>query len=87
MYLGIDLGSSFIKFACMDSENSIMHHIKRAFTVRINTCSSSKYEYDINYIIKKIEHYINEAMALYSIEGIIFSTQMHGFILRNNKKS
>ncbi|NOU66077.1 hypothetical protein GC096_18740 [Paenibacillus sp. LMG 31461] len=82
-YLGIDIGSSFIKSALLDTTR-----LQISGTVKIPTpgpLPNDKnyiFELDPHIIVKMITTMIEERVKLEGpIEGILLSTQMHGFVL------
>lgn len=81
MYIGIDFGSSFVKAALID--NGVKKTIKKR-TVRATTDRQYKYEYDVGDMLGFAKKSIDEFSRIEKIDGIILSTQMHGFILEKN---
>ena len=81
-YLGIDIGSSFIKAALLDiyTEKAIFHYILPAVD-RLNSDDPHKFELDANEIVDKVKEIIHGALEKdEDIKGILISTQMHGFV-------
>ncbi len=81
MFLGIDIGSSFIKYALLEKNKSLRG------TGRIETPPfkdsgfTDVKEYDPEKLFQSVKKIIDEMISSYNIEGVLFSTQMHGMIL------
>lgn len=85
MYIAIDAGSSFLKFALLEVSGSGVSIIEkeRQAVVRAATEFGYKYEYDAAAIANGARGYIDRAAARYPIEGILITTQMHGAVLKD----
>lgn len=82
MYIGIDFGSSFLKFACIHASGDVFN-IRRIPTIRAEL-EAVRAEYCLPTMIEAIRTYIDEAIASgEAVEGILISTQMHGYVLRS----
>lgn len=87
MYLGIDIGSSFIKSALLDAGTGEVRDVekKRAPEFIPNTNPLIK-ENDPEEIFDLVKRIIDlRAGVLQNIEGVLFSTQMHGFLLTDER--
>lgn len=83
VYLGIDIGSSFIKAAAFEMETcrSILHHTFPS-SKRLDNPDPKKYELDAQALVDTVREIIHQVMEKTGrIDGIILSTQMHGFVL------
>ncbi|MDF2723886.1 MAG: hypothetical protein K0Q59_3561 [Paenibacillus sp.] len=82
-YIGIDIGSSFIKAAILDTENRAIRDVTRLPTPeRLPAPNSSIYEVDVVSIMRSVTAMIDQcADKRGPIAGILLSTQMHGFVL------
>ncbi len=88
-YLGIDIGGSFIKSAVLDTQKFKVREIKKIkspdFIPSTNTLIKENNPDEILEAIKQIIYgYIKSNDK---IEGIFFSTQMHGFILMDEQNN
>lgn len=81
MYLAIDVGSTYIKFAVLDIHKIEIIKSSKIEPKRIIKDNKRFFEYDVQDMFLNIKSYIDRALIHYKIKGIIFSTQMHGFIL------
>lgn len=84
-YLGIDIGSSFIKVILFDiyDQKAIFHYTLPSVE-RLNSDSIHKFELDANKIVNKVKEIINDALEKSeNIDGILICTQMHGFVFDN----
>jgi sugar (pentulose or hexulose) kinase len=81
-FLGIDLGSSFIKAAVLD--------LDEGFILASSSCPAPDFistrgferEIPVDELAGKTGSLIAQALSQYRLEGIVFSVQMHGFELR-----
>jgi sugar (pentulose or hexulose) kinase len=81
-FLGIDLGSSFIKAAVLDlDEGTILASSSRPAPDFIST-SGPEREIPVDELAGKAGSLIGQALSQYRLEGIVFAVQMHGFELR-----
>lgn len=85
-YLGIDMGTSFIKSAVLDLEENQITDINRRKAPDPTTASDSlRKEYEITAIADIVKHLIKKHLSSdRRIAGIVFATQMHGFVLMNS---
>ncbi|NOU66072.1 hypothetical protein GC096_18715 [Paenibacillus sp. LMG 31461] len=82
-YLGIDVGSSFIKAALLDTSNQqVMDITKQPTPKRIPNDNMNIYEVNVRSIVDCVKSMIIEHISKRGpVAGILFSTQMHGFVL------
>lgn len=81
-YLGIDIGSSFIKAALLDiyTQKAIFHYTLQSVE-RLNSDNPHKFELDADKIVNKVKEIIEGALEKNeNIHGVLISTQMHGFV-------
>ncbi|MBD5395720.1 MAG: hypothetical protein HDR71_15990 [Lachnospiraceae bacterium] len=81
-YIGIDLGSTYIKSALLNIEEGRVEKYNRyKMPSRIQNRKDCYYEISALEILKSILYQVDELAREYSgIRGIILSTQMHGFV-------
>ncbi len=81
--IALDIGSSFIKSAVLDTQAGTLSHKTRAKTPeRLPHDLSAYFEIDAEEIYQTVKALIDEQRQKEpGIEAILFSTQMHGFIL------
>ncbi len=77
MYLAIDLGSSFIKSALLDTDNKRISDIRK----KAAQTAKGKSELSIAELAAAVSDIIERYCLEYEIEGIVFSSQMHGVML------
>lgn len=82
MYVGIDFGSSFLKFAQL-SEDGQIRNVHRLPTLRSGN-EAQRAEYLLSPMIDAVHRYIDDTIAAADepVRGILISTQMHGYVLR-----
>ncbi len=82
MVIGIDFGSSFLKFAQLGDDGSVAD-IRRMPTRRVSSPDPRRAEYALAEMMEAAQAYIDTVMERGTIPtGILISTQMHGFVLR-----
>lgn len=84
-FLGIDLGTSFIKGAVLDLETRRLEHVQRApFPPALPNSNPLFCEYDPAAVVAAAQGLIGR-MAPFcpNCEGIVMSSQMHGLVLTN----
>lgn len=83
MYVGIDIGSSFVKSAVLDTEKFAVGEIRKiAVPGFVPNPNPLVRENDPNAILDAVRRLIDWNVSKHnSIEGVLFSTQMHGFVL------
>ena len=92
MYLGVDIGSSFIKVAILDTGRSQVRNVTKVETPAFLPAPNPLYreispEQTLAAVRTLIDWYLERSDRgdledhEHRIEGILFSTQMHGFLL------
>lgn len=86
-FIGIDLGTSFIKGAVLDVEARRLEHIQRiSFPDQLADSNPLHCEFDPNEIVAAVRTLVNElTIHAPSCEGIIMCSQMHGMVLMNER--
>lgn len=86
-FLGVDLGTSFIKGAVLNLDKRQLDHIRRApFPEPVATWDPLRCEYDANEIVSAVRTLIAELAAhARDCEGVVMCTQMHGLVLMNDR--
>lgn len=86
-FLGIDIGTSFIKGAILDLDQQQLRHIRRiAFPDQIVTENPFLCEFDPDRIVTVVMQLIRSlATEMADCEGIVMCSQMHGMVLVNKK--
>jgi sugar (pentulose or hexulose) kinase len=86
-FLGVDLGTSFIKGAVLNLEKRQLEHVRRApFPEPVATGDPLHCEYDPNEIISVVRTLIDElAVHAPDCAGVVMCTQMHGLVLMNDR--
>ena len=82
-YLAIDIGSSFLKYAVLDLQNRKIGLINRIPAPEPSMQKGTRYEIRPEEIWKMIQKAIRQISKEVKLSGIVFSTQMHGFLLEN----
>lgn len=85
VYLGIDIGTSFIKSGLLDTEKMEIKNIieKKTPSMLLNSDpKASEYDADMisNIVLQIIQSFVGISDHQ-KLDGILFSTQMHGFVL------
>lgn len=85
--IGIDLGTSFLKGAILNTETLRPEHVEREpFPEPLPGLPAVFREYDVEAIVASVKALIARLGRLASpCEGILFSTQMHGFVLTDER--
>ncbi len=82
MYIGIDIGSSYIKSAFLDVKKNRVSDVARVKTPDfLPNMNPGAKEYMPTKLYNIVKREIDQRMGLQSIEGILIATQMHGFVL------
>jgi sugar (pentulose or hexulose) kinase len=84
VYLGIDIGSSFIKAAAFEMETcrSILHTTFPS-SKKLDHPNPKYFEMDAQALVDTVRELIRNVMEKTGrIDGIVLSTQMHGFVFR-----
>lgn len=81
-YIGVDLGSTFIKAVLLDLDNQkIVSQKKYRAPDKLKNTNLRKFEIPAGEFVKKVKALLDEYTRNYSdVEGMIISTQMHGFV-------
>jgi sugar (pentulose or hexulose) kinase len=84
-FLGIDLGTSFIKGAVLDLARCELAHVRRRpFPEAVPTGDPLRCEFSPQSILTAFRGLIQELAALApDCEGVVICTQMHGLVLMN----
>ncbi len=85
-FLGIDLGTSFIKGAVLDLETRQLGHVRRIpFPAQVENVGPSHCEFDAGAIVAAVRTLIEElAPRAPDCEGLVMCSQMHGLVLMND---
>lgn len=84
-YLALDLGSSFIKAALLDTaENSIFAAQKMPSPPRLPG-PPTRHEVDAHLLWANVEALVDTYARAHRLDGILLCTQMHGFLLADDK--
>jgi len=81
MYLGIDLGSTFLKSSLLNTELGTVTALDSRATPAFLPLTEGRREIDIEELAQEVAALIDAAMAEHPIKGVLFSVQMHGFML------
>jgi sugar (pentulose or hexulose) kinase len=85
-FIGIDLGTTFIKGAVLNLETREIHHVRRTpFPPQVEKAAPLACEFDPDDILKAVRTLLAE-LALHApdCEGIVMCAQMHGMVLMND---
>jgi sugar (pentulose or hexulose) kinase len=86
-FIGIDLGTSFIKGAVLDLDSRQLQHVQRiSFPEPLVSESPLYCEFDPGEILTAVRGLINE-LAPYArdCEGVVMCSQMHGMVLMDDR--
>lgn len=81
--LAIDVGSSFLKSAILDLDGKRILQGDSSPTPGFVTLPPERKEIPMDKLTAAVKDLIDRAAANYKLEGIVFSVQMHGFMLFN----
>jgi len=87
-FLGIDLGTSFIKGAVLNLDTRQLEHVHRTpFPDPVATGNALQCEYDPQEILTAVRKLTHD-LAPYApdCEGVVMCTQMHGLVLMNDRR-
>ena len=85
-YLALDIGSSFIKYALIDLDKKKIGEVGREPAPQPCIRTESRYEISSEAIWKIVEEIITKTVKHESdLRGIVFCTQMHGFLIANDR--
>jgi sugar (pentulose or hexulose) kinase len=85
-FLGVDLGTTFIKGAVLNLETRQLAHVRRMpFPEQLPGANSLLCEFDPHEIVAGVRTFIDE-LALHApdCEGIVMCSQMHGMVLMDD---
>ncbi len=87
-FIGIDLGTSFIKGAVLNLETRELQHVQRTpFPRQLENTAPLACEFDPNEILTAVRRLIAElAPHAPDCEGIVMCSQMHGMVLMNGRR-
>ena len=86
-FLGIDLGTSFIKGAVLNLESRQLAHIRRVpFPEQLSDANLLLCEFDPHDVVAAVRTFVDE-LALHApdCEGIVMCSQMHGMVLMDDR--
>jgi len=86
-FLGIDIGTSFLKGAVLDPEAHTLRHVHRmAFPPPLIHQAPGHCEYDPSAVVNAVGALISELAAQApDCEGLVMCSQMHGMVLRDSR--
>ncbi|TFG71631.1 MAG: hypothetical protein E4H27_04230, partial [Anaerolineales bacterium] len=86
-FIGIDIGTSFIKAAVLDADALSIKHIRRiAFPDPLPDLPPLYKEYDPNAVLSAVQHLLDDLLARAAdCEGIVMCSQMHGLIFATER--
>jgi len=84
-YLALDLGSSFVKAAILDTKKEIIHSRQKIPSLPKLPGEETRYEIDSELLWGQVKKMIDGYIEFQGMpDGILLSTQMHGFVLTDN---
>ncbi len=83
-YLLFDIGSSYIKFAIADIQTKKIINTKRINMLKNMSTNENRYEIDSEALFHFIKNEIDSYIDSYEPQGILFSTQMHSYVIGND---
>ena len=86
-FIGIDLGTTFIKGAVLNLETRHLHHVRRIpFPPQLENTAPLACEFDPEEILAAVRRLIAElAPHAADCEGIVMCAQMHGMVLMDSR--
>ena len=86
-FVGIDIGTSFIKGAVLDTKTGQLAHSRRfPFPAPVSGLDPLRYEVDPSHILIAIKELLTELVnRAGECEGIVMCAQMHGMVLMNDR--
>jgi sugar (pentulose or hexulose) kinase len=86
-FIGIDLGTTFIKGAVLNLETQQLHHVRRTpFPPQLPNTPPLACEFDPNQILAAVRALIAElAPHAPDCEGLVMCAQMHGMVLMDSR--
>lgn len=83
LFIGIDIGASFVKGALLDTKKVEIRDIKKLPTPAPSQ-SSNRFEVDANKYLASVKKILNSYLSYAHIDGIVLSSQMHGMVLTDS---
>lgn len=85
-FIGIDLGTTFIKGAILDLEKRELRHVRRTpFPAQLEKTAPLACEFDPAEILNAVRSLLSElATHAADCEGVVMCAQMHGMVLMNS---
>ena len=80
-FLGIDIGSSFLKSSVLNLSERKIEASGSLPTPPFAELPPARREIPIHALTDAVRQLIHQAAAAYPLEGVVFSVQMHGFML------
>lgn len=86
--IALDIGSSFLKSAVLDTEaNTLTNKTRTPTPARLKGETPSCFELDADLLYQGVTGLVDEQIdRTPEVKGILFSTQMHGFVLTRDGK-
>ncbi len=83
LFLAVDIGSSYIKSALLDTDSMAITEVKKISSPRrLPNTNPYAYEVDAAALYQTIEEIITQYLDRYqSVSGVLMSTQMHGCVI------
>ena len=81
--IALDIGSSFLKSAVLDTEaNTLVHKTRTPTPARLANEDAACFELDADLLYQGVIGLVDDQIEKEpEVKGILFSTQMHGFVL------
>jgi sugar (pentulose or hexulose) kinase len=85
-FIGIDLGTTFIKGAVLDLRGRRLGHIRHMpFPARLALASPLLWEFDPNEVVAAARTVIQDLALAGDCQGLVMCSQMHGLVLVNDR--
>ncbi|MGC1782480.1 MAG: FGGY family carbohydrate kinase [Acidobacteriaceae bacterium] len=86
-FIGLDIGTSFIKGAVLDVDKFLLSYVSRVpFPQRLDLGNALLVEFDPNVVTETTRHVIQRLLLhMPNCEGIVVCCQMHGMVLVNER--
>lgn len=85
-YIGLDLGSSYTKGAVLDTEAGTIDLERKERTPARAPGPEGSYEIDADAYFAAVQKLLHSLLdSVPEVQGILFSTQMHGFVLTDDR--
>lgn len=80
-FIGIDIGSTFLKAAVLSTESRTpLYHNSFPAHKRQSNPNHNIFQLPARQLLATVRNIIEEAAVMWPLDGILFSTQMHGFV-------